>query len=344
LIFRLLLVILAFSYITFQTLPVHAESQTITAKHTYFMGDSDSKDQARTLCFLVAKQKVLNKAGVFIESSSEINSFKLSKDQIKSYSATILRVEIIEEKFRFANGVNSLMLTVSAKVDMEDVRRRFTEIDSNEDLKARVNIHQQQILKLEQQIQALNNMLGLASERTKEQVRKDRDAELRAYNHLGAERGEGEVLLIVPRDYTQVVMSYQKVAAQGDAWAQYNLGGMYAEGKGVPQDYTQAVAWYRKAADQSNVKAQHNLGWMYAEGKGVPQDYTQAVMWYRKAAEQGYAWAQYSLGGMYAEGKGVPQDYTQAAMWYRKAAEQGDTWAEYRLGRIYAEGKDVLPH
>ena len=76
-------------------------------------------------------------------------------------------------------------------------------------------------------------------------------------------------------------------AEQADAAAQFNLGVMYYEGRGVWQDYNQAAAWYRKAAEQGHAKAQTNLGMMYEKGQGVPQDYNQAVAWYRKASEQG---------------------------------------------------------
>ena len=56
---------------------------------------------------------------------------------------------------------------------------------------------------------------------------------------------------------------------------------------GVPQDDTEAVQWYRLAAEQGYAKAQFNLGLMYAKGRGGPQDDTEAVRWYRLAAEQG---------------------------------------------------------
>ena len=69
--------------------------------------------------------------------------------------------------------------------------------------------------------------------------------------------------------------------------------------------------------------AQFNLGVMYAEGRGVPQDEAAAVYWYRLAAEQGLAEAQLNLGDMYAEGRGVSQDEAEAARWYRLAAAQG---------------------
>ena len=49
-------------------------------------------------------------------------------------------------------------------------------------------------------------------------------------------------------------------AEQGDAEAQFNLGVMYANGRGVPQDDSEAVRWYRLAADQGHAGAQFNLG------------------------------------------------------------------------------------
>ena len=62
----------------------------------------------------------------------------------------------------------------------------------------------------------------------------------------------------------------------------------------------------RRAADQGNADAQFNLGVMYAEGRGVPRDDAEAARWYRCAADQGEAAAQFNLGLMYAKGEGVP--------------------------------------
>ena len=59
------------------------------------------------------------------------------------------------------------------------------------------------------------------------------------------------------------VPNFQKTlqaAEQGNAQAQYNLGNMYAQGRGVRQDDAQATQWFRKSAEQGNAKAQFNLG------------------------------------------------------------------------------------
>ena len=48
----------------------------------------------------------------------------------------------------------------------------------------------------------------------------------------------------------------------------------------------QDVAAIRNAAEQGNAAAQYSLGVMYDNGRGVPGDDARAV-WFRKAAEQG---------------------------------------------------------
>ena len=87
-------------------------------------------------------------------------------------------------------------------------------------------------------------------------------------------------------DYVTALRLWRPLAAQGYAYAQYNLGGMYNEGQGVPRDYAEAVKWYRKAAKQGYSQAQYNVGVMYHKGRGVPQNNVQAHMWFSLAASR----------------------------------------------------------
>lgn len=90
----------------------------------------------------------------------------------------------------------------------------------------------------------------------------------------------------------------------------------------------------RLYAESGYAEAQYYLGMMYDDGRGVERDPVQAAQWYRKAAEQGIAAAQYSLAGMYEAGDGVPTDYIQAKKWYGLAAKQGDKEAQRRLDEL----------
>ena len=129
-------------------------------------------------------------------------------------------------------------------------------------------------------------------------------------------------------DYATAAQEFKKVAKQGDAYAQYLVGLMYANGRGVIQDDKQAVKWYRLAAEQGDARAQADLGVMYRYGNGVMQDDKEAVKWYRLSAEQGDAMAQVNLGNMHRKGEGVLQDKVYAHMWYNIAAFNGDEFAK----------------
>lgn len=87
----------------------------------------------------------------------------------------------------------------------------------------------------------------------------------------------------------------------------------------------------RPLAVKGDSKAQFQLGTLYHQGKGVKQDDTQAFLWYRRAAQQGDSDAQYSLGNMYLMGEGIKQDDSEARQWYEKAAEQGHEGAQHNL-------------
>ena len=138
----------------------------------------------------------------------------------------------------------------------------------------------------------------------------------------------------VSKDDTEAVKWYHKAADQGQAEAQWHLGGMCYKGMGVSQDYEEAARWYRKAADQGNADAQTMLGLMYSAGKGVSQDDKEAIKWLRKAAGQGDAGAQLTIGMMYEDGMGVSKDHKEAVRWLRLAAFQGDRDAASELVRV----------
>jgi len=76
-----------------------------------------------------------------------------------------------------------------------------------------------------------------------------------------------------------------------DPVAQFRLGNHAYIGN----RYSIAAEWYRKAAEQGHAEAQYKLGFMYQNGRGVKKDDKQAAEWYRKAAAQGNKEAERAL-------------------------------------------------
>lgn len=120
------------------------------------------------------------------------------------------------------------------------------------------------------------------------------------------------------------VVKVEKLANEGNSFAQIIMGGLYRDGINVEKDLAKSFKWYEKAATQGDAISQHNIGVMYTNGMGVRQDYYKAVKWYRIAADNYYAQSQNNLGVMYENGMGVRQDYKIAKEWYGKACDNGD--------------------
>ncbi len=61
----------------------------------------------------------------------------------------------------------------------------------------------------------------------------------------------------------------------------------YEHGDGVPKNGPRAVALYCQAARLGDAASQFNLGWIYANGRGVPRNDALAAFFFAAAAEQG---------------------------------------------------------
>ena len=120
-------------------------------------------------------------------------------------------------------------------------------------------------------------------------------------------------------DYAKAVELWRPLAENGDVTAQYRLGNMYAEGRGVARDDKVALSWFQRAAEKGDAASQYNVGVSYASGTGTAQNDAEAAKWFRRAADQGMAFAQLNLGLLYAAGRGVPQDNVQAMTWLQLA-------------------------
>ena len=73
--------------------------------------------------------------------------------------------------------------------------------------------------------------------------------------------------------------------------ALYHVGSRWNEGHDVPQNYENAVKWFSEADQYGNKQAQYELGILYLEGRGVQADKIKAYFWLNKAATRGHSGA-----------------------------------------------------
>lgn len=83
--------------------------------------------------------------------------------------------------------------------------------------------------------------------------------------------------------------------ASGDLLTLRNEARSYEHGEGVVKDPLRAASLYCDGARYGDAEAQFSLGWMYANGRGIPRSDELAAYFFKLAAEKGHMQAQKML-------------------------------------------------
>ncbi len=163
---------------------VNAEIKIIKASHTYKMGDNDSRNDARHMCFLEAKRIVLEKAGTYIESHTKIRNYRLAKDEISAYSAALLKVETIDEKWEDM----ALTLTVKAEVDTRYIEKQLSKIKQDTSVQKKIKDQQSRLQELERTVVKLQKQLATVDAPKAATLRKERNVVFKRIDKIQARK------------------------------------------------------------------------------------------------------------------------------------------------------------
>lgn len=135
--------------------------------------------------------------------------------------------------------------------------------------------------------------------------------------------------------FSTEVQDLESKAAQGDAAAQFELGGILLKGQsGVRKDPARALELMTSAAGQGHAEAMGAVGYFYANGIVVEKEEAKAVEWFRKGAENGGLKARLNYGKMLVEGRGIEKNEEEGRKAIQAAADQGQPDAAYAMGTI----------
>jgi TPR repeat protein len=113
-------------------------------------------------------------------------------------------------------------------------------------------------------------------------------------------------------------------AAKGDPQACFELGTRLLEGDDeVAADLAVARTLLETAATGGVADAQFRLGKIYHDARGVPRDYAKALEYYTAAARRGVPEAQHNIGSMLVSARGVKRDFVEGLAWLLVAEKSG---------------------
>lgn len=140
---------------------------------------------------------------------------------------------------------------------------------------------------------------------------------------------------------SDAVSEMNRMAENGDMYAQYLMGKLWRDGPLPIPDSVNACDWFAKAASQGHLAAQYSLAKLYLSNDVEVRDTKRGMKWLQTAAENGSRFAMYRLAKEYLKGEYIKKDVTKAVEWFTESAERGNPYAQYMLGKLYLTDKEV---
>jgi DNA repair exonuclease SbcCD ATPase subunit len=149
------------------------EIDTIYASYKYIMGDNDTKSEAKQLCFMEAKRLCLEQAGTYIESNVTVENYQVTKDEINTYAAAFVQVELISEEIENLGETFAIHTTVRAVVDPAEMQDYIAQVKSDAAMEKQLQEKEQERQNLEKNVTTLKERLQQATPEQRERLRQE---------------------------------------------------------------------------------------------------------------------------------------------------------------------------
>lgn len=309
-----------------------AEKVTFVKEYNYNASDLDSKVSSRAIALEQVKRLLLEELGTYLISETEVKNFRLSKDQVTTYSAGVVSAEVVDEKW---DG-KTYYLKAKVSADPAEVAKSLQNIANDKQKSKELEDVRKKAAEFSKEIERLKKELAIAKTDTKKPEQKADTKKIGQYNEAvkglsATDWFENGNVYFDKKQYDRAIADYSKAIQldPNDAMAYYNRGiAYYFKGQ-----YDRAIADYNKgiALDPNNAIAYNYRGIAY-DFKG---QYDKAFKDYNKAIQldPNYVFA-YSNRGIAYKNKG---QYDRAFKDYNKAIQLDSNYAQayYNRGIAY---------
>lgn len=265
-----------------------AEMMVFEEQYRYDAGEADSKLSCRAISLLQVKQLLLERLGTYIESTTKVVDMQLSRDEVTSLSAGIVKTEILSENW---DG-KTYTLTARIQTDPDEVIRLLNGIvgggrkkeemarldQVNQDGLEKINQLKSQMESIQNDLVAVNRDYQKASRMVEAWGAFERGQDQARNGELAAAiESFSQALEVKPSsdNYLQRAIAYRKLnkftlaLADLDRVIKMNprIGEAYFQRGLILLDSgekTEGIAEIRKAANMDNGKAKL---WLKAKGK-----------------------------------------------------------------------------
>ena len=298
-----------------------AETKVFVREYTYHVSDEDSKNSSRTIALREVKRLLLEELGTYLESETEVRNFLLTKDQIITLTAGIVKTEIVDEKW---DG-RTYWLRAKIAADSDGVIKAINTLRQDRVKTKQLEDARRHSDELLRENERLRKELGTA---TGDKREKDRTAYDETIKSLTAtEWFEKGYASYISRDYGDAIDAFSKTIELNPEYSEvYYHRGVAYDSLG---NYRQAITDFNKA-----IELEPKDSWSY-HYRGAAYDslgnYKQAIKDYDKAIELRPNFA------VFYTSRGTANDsvgnHKQAITDFNKAIELNPNFAASYTGR-----------
>ena len=249
-----------------------AKQVTFEREYTYQASEADSKLSCRAIALEQVKRLLLEELGTYLESRTEVRDFKLTKDQIITLTAGIVRTEIEIETW---DG-KTFWLKAKIEADPDEVIKSVDSLRKDHQKTKELEETRRKAAEYLKEMERLKSELALAKGDTKKQGQYNE-----AVNRLSAtDWFDKGYAYGIAKEYQDAIYAFNRVLELDPklAGAYYNRGRAYGE----LGNYNQAIADCTRAIelDPKKAEAHYNRGVAYDKLGNYQQaiaDYTRAI-------------------------------------------------------------------
>jgi tetratricopeptide (TPR) repeat protein len=264
--------LISFLFVLFTPNFAFAGLKTFIKEYTYQASEFDSKTSSRTIALEQVKRLLLEELGTYLETSTEVKDFQLTKDQIKAFSAGIVETEILKEKW---DG-ERFWIQAKIRADPDEVTKQISSLRNDREKTEEYEGANQKAEAALREVEKLRKELELVKGNRTQIARYDQ-----AIQDLGATEWYRKGLAALRTDNNnEAVSAYTKaiqlnpryVAAYVDRSFVYSRLGNYQQ---VFNDANKAIE-----LDPRDVKAYVNRGVAYSRlgnNQRAIEDYNKAI-------------------------------------------------------------------
>ncbi|MBP8116781.1 MAG: hypothetical protein KAY09_03530, partial [Nitrospira sp.] len=157
--------------------PMHAaDVRTVSASGEYHMGNHDTRADGVRLAVEAAKRDALEQVATYLESVTEVRDLNVTRDDIRSYTAGI--VKVLEETIttRIENESIVIRADLTAEIDPHEVAQAIAALRENDSAASELMALRAETDRLQEQLDATNHALAAApSPDEVQQLSRERD-------------------------------------------------------------------------------------------------------------------------------------------------------------------------